>query len=65
MSDKIRGVLAVLVGAFGLFRGYQLWHAGMRGVNPPLLLLAGVVLVGLGIWRLRKKQIDPGSELLQ
>ncbi|MFC5861299.1 hypothetical protein ACFPT7_03245 [Acidicapsa dinghuensis] len=65
MSDKIRGALAIFVGAFGLFRSYQLWHAGVRGWNPPLLLLAGLVLIVLGSWRLRKKRVDVRSDLLQ
>jgi LPXTG-motif cell wall-anchored protein len=65
MSDKIRGALAILVGAFGLFRSYQLWHAGVRGWNPPLLLLAGLVLLSLGSWRLRKKRADPSAGLLE
>lgn len=65
MSDKIRGALAIFVGAFGLLRSYQLWHAGIPGWNPPLLLLAGVVLISLGVWRMRKKRADLRSDLLQ
>ena len=65
MGDKIRGAFAILVGAFGLFRSYQLWHAGVRGWSPWLLLLAGVVLLWIGIWRIRRKPVDPAAELLR
>ena len=66
MSDTIRGVLAIVVGIFGIGRSYQLWHAGIRGWNPPLLVLAGLVLISLGGWRLRRrKPLGSASDLLE
>jgi uncharacterized membrane protein len=65
MSDKIRGSIAILVGLFGLFRSYQLWHAGARGSSPWLLLTAGVVLILMGAWRIRHRPADPTAELLK
>ena len=65
MGDKIRGTIAILVGAFGLFRSYQLFHLGARGWTPWLLILAGVVLLVMGFSRLRRKPRDPATELLK
>lgn len=65
MGDKIRGTIAVLVGAFGLFRSYQLFHAGIRGWTPWLMLAAGMILILLGGLRLRRKPADPVDELMK
>jgi ABC-type nickel/cobalt efflux system permease component RcnA len=65
MGDKIRGSIAILVGMFGLFRSYQLWHAGLRGSTPWLLLAAGLVLISIGAWRIRRKPADAAAELLK
>ena len=65
MGDKIRGGLAILVGVFGFFRSYQLFHQGMRGWTPWLMLIAGVILVLLGSLRIRRKPEDPAAELLK
>ena len=65
MSLKLRAVFAILVGIFGLIRAFQLWHAGAHGWPPRLLLLAGLVLLGMGLFRLLRKPADPASEWLK
>ncbi|HEX4320513.1 MAG TPA: hypothetical protein VHZ52_06400 [Acidobacteriaceae bacterium] len=65
MGNRIRGTIAILVGAFGLFRSYQLFHRGMPGWTPWLMLAAGVVLILLGALRLRPERGDAGDELLR
>jgi len=65
MGDKIRGAIAILVGAFGVFRSLQLWRTGSHGWSLWLLLAAGLVLIVMGVWRLRQKPSDPASELLK
>jgi hypothetical protein len=65
MGDKIRGTIAILVGAFGLFRSYQLFHLGFRGWTPWLMLAAGVILILLGGFRLRRRPADPVVELMK
>jgi ABC-type nickel/cobalt efflux system permease component RcnA len=65
MSDKIRGVLAVLVGVFALFQSYQLYTAHKLDWHLWLELGAGVFLIVIGIWRFQRKQVDPTAELLK
>jgi hypothetical protein len=65
MSDKIRGTIAILVGVFAIFQGYQLFLKGLRDWHLWLEIVAGLVLIVLGIWRVRRKQIDPTVELLK
>jgi ABC-type nickel/cobalt efflux system permease component RcnA len=65
MTDKIRGVIAILVGVFALYQGYQMY--GKPGVESKMWLevVAGLVLLGLGIWRFQRKPKDPTAELLK
>jgi hypothetical protein len=65
MSDKIRGTIAILVGVFAIFQGYQLFLKGLRDWHLWLEIVAGLVLIVLGVWRVRRKQIDPTVELLK
>jgi hypothetical protein len=65
MSDKFWGIISMLVGAFGIFRSYQLFQHGIRGGTPWLLILAGVVLFVMGAWRFRRKPEDPAAELMK
>jgi uncharacterized membrane protein HdeD (DUF308 family) len=64
MGDKIRGVIAILFGAVGVVKGFLLYQAGHRDAKL-LVALAGVVLIALGIWRVRRKPVDPVAELLK
>ena len=61
MGDKIWGTVSILVGAFGLFRSYQLFEYGPRGWTPWLLILAGLVLIVMGIRRFRRRPAEPIS----
>ena len=65
MSDKIRGTIARFVGVFALFQGYQLFQRGLRDWHLWLEVVAGVVLIVLGIWRIRREPVDPTAELLK
>lgn len=65
MSDKIRGAIAILVGVFAVIESYRLYSHGVRNTQMWLELVAGVVLILLGIWRIRRKPADPTAELLK
>jgi hypothetical protein len=65
MGDKIRGTIAILVGAFGLFRSYQIFEDGIRGWTPWLMLAAGMILILQGGLRLRHRPADPVIELMK
>ena len=65
MADKIRGTLALLVGTFGLCQSYMLYRAHRRDWRLWLELAAGLVLICLGTWRIRRKPVDPTAELLK
>ena len=65
MTDKIRGVIAILVGVFALYQSYSLYKTGRQDWHLWLELVAGFVLLGLGIWRFQRKPKDPTAELLK
>ena len=65
MSDKIRGTIAILVGVFALFQSYQFFERGIKDWHLWLEVVAGVVLIALGVWRLRHRPVDPTAELLK
>ena len=65
MTDKIRGTVALLVGVFALYESYVLYRAGRVDWRLWLELLAGTILIVIGIWRVRRKPFDPTAELLK
>ena len=65
MSDKIRGFIAILVGVFALYQSYSLYRAHRVDWHLWLELAAGVVLIALGLWRIRRSQADPTAELMK
>jgi hypothetical protein len=65
MGGKIWGVISILVGVFGLFRSYELFHQGAVGWTPWLLILAGGLLILMGTLRIRRRAVDPSAELLK
>ena len=65
MTDKIRGTVALLVGVFALYESYVLYRAGRVDWRLWLELLAGTILIVIGIWRIRRKPFDPTAELLK
>jgi hypothetical protein len=65
MTDKIRGTIAILVGAFALFQGYTLYRGGRLDWHFWLEVCAGLLLIVIGIWRVLRKPDDPSSELLK
>jgi uncharacterized membrane protein HdeD (DUF308 family) len=65
VSDKIRGAIAILVGVFALYQSFVLYQAQRRDWHLWLELAAGVVLILLGTWRIRRKPADPTAELLK
>jgi len=65
MSDKIRGAIAILVGVFALYQSYVLYRARRLDWHLWVELAAGVVLIALGIWRIRRAQVDPTAELME
>jgi uncharacterized membrane protein YfcA len=65
MTDKIRGTIALLVGVFALYESYVLYRAGRVDWRLWLELLAGTILIVIGIWRIRRKPFDPTAELLK
>ena len=65
MSDKIRGSIAILVGVFALYQSYVLYQAQRRDWHLWITLAAGLFLLVIGIWRIRRKPVDPTAELLK
>jgi uncharacterized membrane protein HdeD (DUF308 family) len=65
MGDKIRGTIAILVGVFAIYQSFVLYQTLRRDWHMWLELAAGVVLVLLGTWRIRRKPVDPTAELLK
>jgi hypothetical protein len=65
MGDKIRGTIAILVGVFAIYQSCVLYQMQRRDWHMWLELAAGAVLILLGIWRIRRKPVDPTAELLK
>ncbi|WP_263350142.1 hypothetical protein [Acidicapsa acidisoli] len=65
MGDKVRGAIAILVGAFALCQSYMLYKGFRRDWHLWLELAAGAVLIVLGTWRIRRKPDDPTEALLK
>jgi ABC-type nickel/cobalt efflux system permease component RcnA len=65
MGDKVRGSIAIAVGFFALWQSYVYYQR--HGVDGHLWfeVVAGVVMIGIGIWRFRRKPVDLTSELLK
>ncbi len=64
MSDKIRGAIAILVGIFALYQSFVLYRGGRLDWHLWLELVAGLLLILIGIWRVIHKPYDPTKELL-
>jgi uncharacterized membrane protein (UPF0136 family) len=65
MGDKVRGTIAIFVGVFALWQSYLLYQAQRRDWHLWLELIAGTVLILLGVWRTMRKPVDPTVELLK
>jgi len=65
VGDKIRGAIAILVGTFGLYQSYVLYQTYRRDWHMWLELIAGLILIVLGVWRVRRKPEDATAELLR
>ena len=65
MGDKIRGTIAIVVGVFALWQSYELYRAGRVDWHMWVEVAAGLVLIAIGIWRVRRKAEDPAAELLK
>jgi uncharacterized membrane protein YfcA len=65
MTDKIRGTIALLVGVFALYASYMLYRARRVDWHLWLELIAGTILIVIGVWRIRRKPFDPTAELLK
>lgn len=65
MGDKVRGSIAIVVGVFALWQSYEYYVK--RGMDWRMWfeVIAGVLLIGIGIWRIRRKPADLASELLK
>ena len=64
MSDKIRGTIAVLVGIFALVQGFMLYRAGRVDWHLWVEVIAGILLIAIGVWRIKRTPYDPTRELL-
>jgi ABC-type nickel/cobalt efflux system permease component RcnA len=65
MGDKIRGTIAIVVGVFALWQSYVLYTAGRVDWHMWVEVAAGLVLIIIGIWRVRRKAEDAAAELLK
>jgi uncharacterized membrane protein len=65
MAAKIRNFLAIFAGAFGLVQSYLLYKGHTRDWHLWGEVTASVLLLGLGVWRIFRRPIDPTTELLK
>ena len=65
MGDKVRGAIAIVVGVFALWRSYESFAAQQMDWRMWLEVAAGLLLIGIGIWRILRKPEDLASELLK
>jgi len=65
MNDKVRGTIAVFVGLFALWQSYVYYQkSGVTG-RFWIDVVAGVALIGIGLWRILRKPVDLSAELLK
>jgi uncharacterized membrane protein len=55
MGDKFRGAIAILFSLVGLVESYILFQKHVRDWHFVLVITASLLLIVLGIWRLRRK----------
>ncbi len=65
MNDKLRGILAILVGVFALYEGWKLYQIRPGHWQTWMELILGPVLIVLGIWRLQRNPKSKLDELLK
>ena len=65
MGDKVRGTIALLVGAFALYQGFTLYRMGRTDWHLWVEVGAGVLLIVIGAWRITRKPYDPTNEILK
>jgi hypothetical protein len=65
MGDKIRGTIAIVVGVFALWQSYVLYRAGRVDWHTWVEVAAGLILIAIGIWRVRRRAEDAAAELLK
>jgi ABC-type nickel/cobalt efflux system permease component RcnA len=65
MGDKVRGTIAIVVGVFALWQSYESYEAHRVDGRMWLEVVAGLLLIGIGIWRFRRKPEDLTSDLLK
>lgn len=65
MNDKIRGILAILVGIFALYEGWHMHQTRPGHWQVWFEIILGVVVIGLGVWRLRRNPKSKLDELLK
>jgi len=65
MSDRVRGAIAIIVGGFALWQSYMLYQAHRVDWRLWVELVAGLLLILIGIWRASRKAEDPTAELLK
>ena len=65
MNDKMRGILAILVGIFALYESWHLHQTRPGHWQVWFELVLGIVVIGLGIWRLRRNPKSKLDELLK
>uniref|UniRef100_E6QP01 Uncharacterized protein n=1 Tax=mine drainage metagenome TaxID=410659 RepID=E6QP01_9ZZZZ len=65
VNDRIRGVLAVVVGIFAMYEGYKLYQVHPNQWQTWVELAIGPVLIALGVWRFRRNPKSKLDELLK
>ena len=65
MGDKVRGTIAIVVGVFALWQSYEYYQRSGMDWHVWLEVIAGLLLIGIGTWRVRRKPADLTSELLK
>jgi ABC-type nickel/cobalt efflux system permease component RcnA len=65
MGDKVRGTIAIVVGVFAIWQSYVYYQRHGMDWRMWFEVIAGLLLIGIGIWRVRRKPADLASELLK
>ncbi len=65
MREKVSGTLSILVGVFAVVLGGWRYHAGHTSWKTIVEIVAGVILILLGTWQIRRTQADPTAELMK
>jgi hypothetical protein len=65
MAARLRNFFAIFAGSLGLLQSYLLYKGHRRDWHLWGELAASSLLLGIGLWRLLQKPVDPTAALLE